>query len=169
MRTTVCFGKSRLPGSLSAMKVRRRNSLIVLGALALGIVVAWVDPYPDRPPAHVRQSASEAMRVHRRAIGSPRYIIVIDYDRPVFAHRLWVLETRSGKTVLRSRVSHAFLTGPILATVWPGMPYPHVGFGEDYELLATTPDPLDFTVVGRVEKGSGVDPALGGWEHFVEP
>jgi thiamine-monophosphate kinase len=41
-----------------------------------------------------------------------------------------------------------------------------VEFGEDYELLATTADPLDFAVVGRCEAGSGVEPALGGWEHF---
>jgi thiamine-monophosphate kinase len=40
-------------------------------------------------------------------------------------------------------------------------------FGEDYELLAATPDPLDFTVVGRCEEGSGVNLELGGWEHFV--
>jgi thiamine-monophosphate kinase len=41
-------------------------------------------------------------------------------------------------------------------------------FGEDYELLAATPDPLDFTVIGRCEAGSGVDPGLGGWEHFSD-
>jgi thiamine-monophosphate kinase len=42
-----------------------------------------------------------------------------------------------------------------------------LAFGEDYELLAATPDPLDFAVVGRCEEGSGVEPAgLGGWEHF---
>lgn len=48
-----------------------------------------------------------------------------------------------------------------------------VGFGEDYELLATTPDPLGFTVIGRVEEGEGVvltlsgEPySLSGWEHF---
>ncbi|HEY3541535.1 MAG TPA: thiamine-phosphate kinase [Gaiellaceae bacterium] len=51
----------------------------------------------------------------------------------------------------------------------PGATLDDVGFGEDYELLATTPDPLGFTVVGRVEAGSGVSPELGGWEHFVEP
>ena len=41
-------------------------------------------------------------------------------------------------------------------------------FGEDFELLAATPDPLDFTVIGRCEEGSGVEgvPA-GGWEHFL--
>jgi thiamine-monophosphate kinase len=48
-----------------------------------------------------------------------------------------------------------------------------VGFGEDYELLATTPDPLDFSVIGRVEEGEGVELtlrgepySLAGWEHF---
>jgi thiamine-monophosphate kinase len=42
-----------------------------------------------------------------------------------------------------------------------------LSFGEDYELLAATPDPLGFTVIGRCEEGSGVDPAgLTGWEHF---
>lgn len=48
-----------------------------------------------------------------------------------------------------------------------------VGFGEDYELLATTPDPLEFAVIGRVEEGVGVELTLGGepyslagWEHF---
>jgi thiamine-monophosphate kinase len=48
-----------------------------------------------------------------------------------------------------------------------------VGFGEDYELLATTPDSLGFPVIGRVEAGEGVgltlrgEPySLAGWEHF---
>ena len=48
-----------------------------------------------------------------------------------------------------------------------------LGFGEDYELLAAVPDPLDFTVIGRCEEGTGVELLLGGepfelggWEHF---
>ena len=48
-----------------------------------------------------------------------------------------------------------------------------VGFGEDYELLATTPDTLGFPVIGHVEEGEGVsltlrgEPfSLAGWEHF---
>jgi thiamine-monophosphate kinase len=49
-----------------------------------------------------------------------------------------------------------------------GATFDDLGFGEDYELLAATPDPLDFTVIGRCEEGSGVEPAgLGGWEHFA--
>ncbi len=48
-----------------------------------------------------------------------------------------------------------------------------LGFGEDFELLATTPDPLDFPVIGRCDEGEGVlllhegEPyALPGYEHF---
>jgi thiamine-monophosphate kinase len=55
----------------------------------------------------------------------------------------------------------------------PGAELDDVGFGEDYELLAATRDPLDFTVIGRVEEGEGVaftlrgEPySLAGWEHF---
>jgi thiamine-monophosphate kinase len=48
-----------------------------------------------------------------------------------------------------------------------------LAFGEDYELLAATLDPLGFTVIGRCEEGSGVTSTLrgetvrlAGWEHF---
>jgi thiamine-monophosphate kinase len=48
-----------------------------------------------------------------------------------------------------------------------------LGFGEDYELLAATPDALGFTVIGRCEEGSGLVVTLhgdtyhlAGWEHF---
>ena len=48
-----------------------------------------------------------------------------------------------------------------------------LGFGEDYELLAATPDTLGFPVVGRCEDGEGVEIRLNGepvtltgWEHF---
>jgi thiamine-monophosphate kinase len=55
----------------------------------------------------------------------------------------------------------------------PGAELDDVGFGEDYELLATTADPLGFPVIGRVEEGEGVELTAGGepyslagWEHF---
>jgi len=55
----------------------------------------------------------------------------------------------------------------------PGATVADLGFGEDYELLATTRDPLGFPVIGRCEEGEGVvltldgSPAqLAGWDHF---
>jgi len=55
----------------------------------------------------------------------------------------------------------------------PGATLDDLAFGEDYELLAATPDPLGFAEIGRCEEGSGVvvtlrgEPfELAGWEHF---
>jgi thiamine-monophosphate kinase len=49
-----------------------------------------------------------------------------------------------------------------------------LGFGEDFELLAATADPLGFPVIGRCEEGEGVElrlhgepVELAGYEHFV--
>jgi len=51
-----------------------------------------------------------------------------------------------------------------------------LGFGEDFELLAATPDPLNFPVIGRCEDGEGVlllrdgrPYELRGYEHFSPP
>jgi thiamine-monophosphate kinase len=56
----------------------------------------------------------------------------------------------------------------------PGATVADLGFGEDYELLATTPDALGFPVIGRVEAGEGVAltlygelAELSGWDHFA--
>src|SRR6476619_424247 len=55
----------------------------------------------------------------------------------------------------------------------PGASVDDLGFGEDYELLAATPDPLGFPVIGRCAEGEGVAIRdrgqvvdLAGWEHF---
>jgi thiamine-monophosphate kinase len=55
----------------------------------------------------------------------------------------------------------------------PGATVDDLGFGEDFELLAATPDPLHYATIGRVEAGEGVELllhgepyALAGWEHY---
>jgi thiamine-monophosphate kinase len=55
----------------------------------------------------------------------------------------------------------------------PGATHEDLAFGEDYELLAATPDSRDFAVVGVCEVGEGVELRsdgrvfdLRGWEHF---
>jgi thiamine-monophosphate kinase len=48
----------------------------------------------------------------------------------------------------------------------PGATVEDLGFGEDYELLAAVPAADGFTVVGRCEQGEGVEPELGGWDHY---
>jgi thiamine monophosphate kinase len=57
----------------------------------------------------------------------------------------------------------------------PGATVEDLGFGEDYELLAATPSPGRFAVVGRCEPGRGVEVlrsgrpiSIGGWSHFEQ-
>jgi len=54
-----------------------------------------------------------------------------------------------------------------------GATHDDLGFGEDYELLAATPELLDYAVIGRCAEGTGVEIRLGGlpvtlsgWDHF---
>jgi thiamine-monophosphate kinase len=77
----------------------------------------------------------------------------------------------AGHIAVRSGVRLAFELEDVPLAL--GAELDDVGFGEDYELLATTPDPLDFPVIGRVEEGEGVELtlrgepySLAGWEHF---
>jgi thiamine-monophosphate kinase len=55
----------------------------------------------------------------------------------------------------------------------PGATIEDLGFGEDYELLAATAEPLGFPVIGHCVEGEGVELLLhgepyelGGWAHF---
>jgi thiamine-monophosphate kinase len=55
----------------------------------------------------------------------------------------------------------------------PDATYDDLGFGEDFELLASTPAPGEFAVIGRCEAGEGVELTLrgepvelGGWDQF---
>jgi thiamine monophosphate kinase len=55
----------------------------------------------------------------------------------------------------------------------PGAVVDDLAFGEDFELLAATPEPGDYAVIGRCEAGEGVqifdrgEPVeLAGWSHF---
>jgi thiamine-monophosphate kinase len=55
----------------------------------------------------------------------------------------------------------------------PGATTKDLAFGEDYELLAATPEPGRFHEIGRCEEGAGVEllldgepVELSGWDHF---
>jgi len=144
--TVTALGRSRrVPGRAGA----RPGDLVVvtgpLGAAAVG----FRDGRLPRPPVRVEEGK-------RLAQVATAMLDISDGLGPDAGH----IAERSGV-----RIALDLGAVPLV----PGATVGDVVFGEDYELLATTPDPLDFTVVGRVEAGSGVTPELGGWEHFGEP
>jgi thiamine-monophosphate kinase len=120
-----------------------------LGAAGVAFRAGALPPVPDR--------IEEGRRLARVATAM---LDVSDGLAPDAAH----IAERSGVR-LAIELEHVPLA--------PGAELDDVGFGEDYELLATTRDPLGFPVIGRVEEGEGVEltlrgepHSLGGWDHF---
>jgi len=148
--SVTAIGRSeRVPGRAGA---RPGDHVVVTGPLG-ATAVGFREGRLTRPPRRVE----EGVRLARVATA------MIDISDGLGADAAHIAE-RSGVRIVLD------LDAVPLA---PGATRDDLSFGEDYELLATTPDPLDFTVVGRVEEGSGVVPReaelLGGWEHFAEP
>jgi thiamine-monophosphate kinase len=143
--SVTALGRSeRVPGRAGA---RPGDLVVVTGPLG-GTAVAFREGRLPRPPRRV----DEGKRLARVATA------MLDVSDGLGVDAAHIAE-RSG-----CRIALDVERIPLA----PGAAVDDLGFGEDYELLATTPDPLDFVVIGRCEEGSGVEPALGGWEHFVE-
>jgi thiamine-monophosphate kinase len=139
----------RIPGRAGA---RPGDAIVVtgpLGAAGAAFRAGRLAPVPDR--------VEEGKRLARVATAM---LDISDGLAPDAAH----IATRSGV-----RLAIELERVPLA----PGAKVDDLGFGEDYELLAATPDPLGFTVIGRVEGGEGVELTLrgepyelAGWEHF---
>jgi thiamine-monophosphate kinase len=146
--TVTALGRSeRVPGRGGA---RPGDLLVVTGPLG-GAGAAFRDGRYLRPPVRTE----EGRRLGRVATAM---LDVSDGLAQDAAH----LARRSG---VRCAIDLDLV--PLAGTV------EDLGFGEDYELLAATPDPLGFPVVGRCEEGAGVElrrdgrpVELAGWDHF---
>jgi thiamine-monophosphate kinase len=148
--TVTALGRSeRVPGRAGA---RPGDLLVVTGSLgAAG--AAFRAGRLARPPLRLAEAG-------RLAAVASAMLDLSDGLGPDAAH----LAQRSGCRVRLELERVPLAEGAMLDDL---------SFGEDYELLAATPEPLGFAVVGRCEEGSGVvatlhgDPVeLGGWEHF---
>ena len=65
---------------------------------------------PESEVLALAQAAAQTFRVPDR-----RHVVVIDYDRSLFAERLFVVDMKRRSIILRSRVSHAMNSGKIFA------------------------------------------------------
>jgi thiamine-monophosphate kinase len=150
MISVTALGRSeRVPGRAGA---RRGDLIVVTGPLgAAG--AAFREGRLSRPPVRLAEG-------QRLAAVATAMLDVSDGLAVDAAH----IASRSG-----CRVAIELERVPLA----DGATIDDVGFGEDYELLAATPDALGFPVIGRCEEGSGVGLTLNGaavelagWEHF---
>jgi thiamine-monophosphate kinase len=149
LAVTALGRSARVPGRAGA----RPGDLVVvtgpLGAAGAGFRNGKLPPVPDR--------VEEGMRLARVATA------MLDLSDG--------LARDAGHIAERSGVRLAIDLDRL--PLAPGAELDDAGFGEDYELLATTPDALGFSVIGRVEEGEGVELTLRGepyeltaWDHF---
>jgi thiamine-monophosphate kinase len=140
----------RVPGRADA---RPGDLLVVTGSLG-GAGAAFRDGAYVRPPLRVEEGVALARQAHA----------MLDLSDG--------LARDAGHIAMRSgcRLVIELELVPLAA----GATHDDLAFGEDYELLAATPSPLQFTVIGRCEGGSGVEirldgerVSLGGWDHFA--
>jgi thiamine-monophosphate kinase len=148
--TVTAIGRAdRVPGRSGALP---GDKLVVTGPLGAAGAAFRERRYP-RPPVRVEEGIELARDAHA----------MVDLSDGL-ARDAGHIAARSGcRLVIELE----------LVPLAPGATHEDLGFGEDYELLAATPDPGEFTVVGRCEPGSGVEirlegrpVALSGWEHF---
>ncbi len=72
------------------------------------------------PEAEVIALAEAAAREFK--VPDRKHVVVIDYDRSLFAERLFVVDMNRKSVILRSRVSHAMKSGKIFATNFSNTP-----------------------------------------------
>jgi thiamine-monophosphate kinase len=137
--TVTAVGRAdRVPGRAGA---RPDDLLVVTGPLG-GAGAAFREGRYIRPPLRVEEGVALSRRAHA----------MLDVSDG--------LARDAGHVAARSscRVVIELEQVPLAA----GATYEDLAFGEDYELLAATPDPVGLPVIGRCERGSGIEIRLGG-------
>jgi thiamine-monophosphate kinase len=148
--TVTAIGRAeRVPGRAGAVP---GDAVVVTGPLG-GAGAAFRDRRYLRPPLRVE----EGIRLGRHAHALLDVSDGLAVDAAHIAHR-------SGCRVVVDLERVPLADGATLDDL---------GFGEDFELLAATPEPDGFPIIGRCVVGEGVElvldgqPAeLGGWSHF---
>jgi hypothetical protein len=55
-------------------------------------------------------------------VSNQRYVTIIDYSKPITAQRLFIVDMKSRRVILRLRVSHAYNSGLLYATEFSNVP-----------------------------------------------
>lgn len=91
-----------------------KNYLIILIIIiACIIIVIFI---PTSPPKNINSHIHEQLEIHSSELKDAKYSIVIDYSKPIFVKRLWIIELQSMKVISNYHISHARNSGIIYAS-----------------------------------------------------
>jgi hypothetical protein len=80
-------------------------------------------------------------RLNQYEVPRKDFVIVIDYTKNIFSERLYVLDMKSGKSVISSKVSHAFNSGELYATDFSNEPGTNKSCRGNFQTLHTQMGP----------------------------
>lgn len=92
-------------------KFKARFLALVVVGVVFGAGLVNAGPAPSKVA-----EARRAYQQHAAQVKNTRYLALIDYSKPIYATRLWVIDLTTGKPVLSAHVAHAFKSGLLYAS-----------------------------------------------------
>jgi hypothetical protein len=62
------------------------------------------------------------VKSHEYSVPNKKYVVIVDYTKPIFLDRLYVVDMEANSIVISSKVSHAYNSGKIYATDFSNVP-----------------------------------------------
>jgi len=66
---------------------------------------------PTTPNENVWERVEAELTKFKSEFDNPKYVIVVDYSKPIFRKRLWVLNLKTKDIALNTHISHAWNSG----------------------------------------------------------
>lgn len=86
-----------------------RRKLIIALLLLVFLMIIWIVRIPSFSDEALMRLAEDKVKQYQPPKSS--FVIIVDYRRPVFADRLYLIDLKKRKIVLRAKVGHAFRSG----------------------------------------------------------
>ena len=93
----------------------KKIAAAVLGTCAVTMMLVR-SAHDSGPQSSQWRSARRAYLQHLPHLRNRRYVLLIDYTKPIFMKRLWVIDMTTKQPVLSTYVTHAYRSGLIYAT-----------------------------------------------------
>lgn len=95
------------------MKIKLNKKYIFFASTILLLVVI-IAPCKINPL--LKNIVNVKLLKHNTEFRNVNYAIIIDYQKPIFKKRLWVIDLKTKETLIHSHVSHSIKSGIIWAT-----------------------------------------------------
>jgi len=90
------------------VKKRTKRLLFIILLLLAGTVIFLL---PTKLPKDAWSNLETELEKHKSTIDKQEIGIYIDYNKPVFKKRLWIVNLKTKEVILNSHVSHAWNSG----------------------------------------------------------